>query len=131
MYQFSYLATILRVIDGDTLQAMVPICPTITATVALRLLNINCPERETPEGQKAIEYVKALLGTLPVSVPVQVSKADKYGRWLASVSLQGGGTLEETLLQSGHAVPFMVTKEREAVVPLSGTTASSSDPSSL
>lgn len=75
----------------------------------LRLAHANAPELNTPEGQVALHWV---METMPVgtSVTVVTSKAEgdkeKFGRWLAQVTLPDGRDLASALIAAGQAVPY-------------------------
>jgi micrococcal nuclease len=110
-------ATVVRVIDGDTLQADLDLgWGVILRKATIRVADINCPELSTAAGVTAAARTTALL---PAGTPVQVisHKRDKYGRVLASILWQDNdGTtvtrhdLGQTLLAENLAVPFMVEK---------------------
>lgn len=90
-----------------------------------RLFGINAPELRNPDGSgtAALEYFDSLLRNdqdqyAPLVIQTIKSgdheKQEKYGRWLAR--LWPGGTtvldpttsLNQKMVDSGHAVPFMV-----------------------
>lgn len=116
--------TVVRVIDGDTIQADLDLgWGVILRKATIRIADINCPELSTAEGVTAAARTAALL---PAGSPVQVisHKRDKYGRVLASVLWQDtDGTtttrhdLGQTLLSEHLAVPFMVDKNDNDATP--------------
>jgi endonuclease YncB( thermonuclease family) len=99
---FTYRASILEVVDGDTLWTLVDLGFGITTKQCLRLRGIDCPEMKTPEGIVAKEYAQSIL---PPSneVVIASTKSDKYDRYLADV-WAGKVSLNQSLLDSGHAV---------------------------
>ena len=109
-----YTATIVKVVDGDTLKLDVKIWPGITSRVNLRLRFIDTPEKggvrngkPIPECEKkiasvAIKYVKELL---PVGKKIFISsvKKGKYsGRVLGLANIEGE-SLSKILIRKGYA----------------------------
>ena len=105
-------ATPLRVIDGDTFTATLPIWLGLTATETIRVLGVNTPERKgpaRPAGEAAKAFTERWLqeGT---EIAVRVCERDSFGRVLGRVTRRGlAGTegLAEALLGAGHAVPYL------------------------
>lgn len=113
-------ATIVRVVDADTLDALLDLGWHVTYHAKIRLAGINAPEMRSPEGQAAREYVRHLLAPDPAMSPAPVTvvshSLDKYGRVLADVYLPdtsiagvtlpvtSGRHLNRMLLDAGHAV---------------------------
>lgn len=107
-------ATIIRVIDGDTIEADLDLGWHITYRAKIRLADINCPEIITPEGRAARDYVTARMVALmpadglghPLAAPVNVTShaLDKYGRVLGTVWTAPGVSLNDALIAAGHAV---------------------------
>lgn len=103
---FIYAATVERIIDADTLDVVIDAGFRITVSLPLRLAHVDAPERFTPDGKAATVFVGEFLGPLPVDVVVQTYKpADKYGRYLATVSCHDID-LGSALIDAGHAVPY-------------------------
>jgi endonuclease YncB( thermonuclease family) len=112
---FTYAATLLRVVDGDTLVIELRLSPEHLHERKLRLRGIDCPELATPEGKAARRFVDGLLAPGDPLV-LCTTKPDKYDRYLADVFFggtkdQGQGTtgsseifLNNALLANGHAV---------------------------
>jgi micrococcal nuclease len=106
---YNYAATVLRVIDGDTLELHVDCGFSMWFKGRFRILGINAPEMKKAThraGTTAKEFLEKLL---PVSSVVEVwtTKPDHFGRWLAKVNLPDGRDVAKLLLESGNAVPFM------------------------
>lgn len=103
MYQ--YRATIVRVIDGDTVVADVDLGFHVTHRVTFRLLGIDCPEMNTAAGKAAKEFVVAwLIGDR--TFVFDTHKTDKYGRYLAKINDENNRCLNDTLIIQGHAVGY-------------------------
>ena len=88
----------------------------------LRLYGVNAPEIKAtgPEGEAARDWVAEwmrlhcpdgwfTLNTFKTSSVNPDDKGDKYGRYLALVTAPDGRRLNDDLILSGHAVPYMVT----------------------
>ncbi|HUR58504.1 MAG TPA: DUF1016 N-terminal domain-containing protein [Opitutaceae bacterium] len=101
---FTYRATILRVIDGDTFLVGLDVGPETFRQEKLRLRGLDCPEMSTAEGRAAKRFVDGLLSP-GAAVIVATTKPDKYDRYLADVFLEGadGLFLNNQLLAAGHA----------------------------
>lgn len=104
---YTYRAEILRVVDGDTIDARIDVGFRMTTEQRLRLLGVNCPETKgaTREaGLAASAYTRsAILGK---TVLIRTAKSDVFGRWLAAVYLEDGTDFNASLLEKGFAVPF-------------------------
>lgn len=105
---YIYTGRVIRVIDGDTLDVEVDLGFRLTYRTPLRLAHINAPEKNTRDGYAALVFVKEWAGELPLDVYVQTYKPyDKYGRYLATVQKPSEQyTLNDLLVQTGHAVPY-------------------------
>ncbi len=96
-------AVIVRVVDGDTLVLDLDLgWKTWRLGERCRLEGINTPEINTPEGVAAADYVNRLVR--PGDKITFASKClDKYGRPLGTITFPGGATLNDKLIQAGHA----------------------------
>lgn len=121
-------ATVLRVVDGDTLEVLLDLGWRISLKSKLRLAGVNCPEMEKPlatppgPGRMAQIFTDNALydvdGTEPGSdrpgayfpITVVSHSLDKYGRVLGSVHWTDRKKvlhdLSTDLLLAGHAVPM-------------------------
>ena len=86
----SFRALVVRCVDADTVD--------VTATLRLRVANVDAPELGTEAGEAAKAYLQALL---PAGSVVQVTpkSEDPHGRVVAHVYLDVG----ERLVADGHA----------------------------
>lgn len=115
---WSVPATVLRVIDGDTLLLKLDLGWNITLESRCRLIGVNAPELDTGEGQAAKRWVTGKLGFggdpeivgWSVEVLFISHKLDKYGRPLGQVlvTTQQGESFDLglELMNAGHAVPM-------------------------
>lgn len=107
---YEYEASVVRVIDGDTIVVDVDLgLSTWVRNVHLRLSGIDCPELGTPEGEaaKAAAVDWCSKNKMRVRIKTEKDHTEKYGRYLATI-LPIGYTdilysLNSVLLQAGHA----------------------------
>jgi micrococcal nuclease len=106
---YVYRAKVIKVVDGDTLDLSVDLGMEITKSTRVRLIGINCPETNTPEGKQAKAYVEAwCLSNPEVLIHTTKDRKEKYGRYLATVVSPGiqGQTLNQLLLDVGLAAHY-------------------------
>ncbi len=110
MYQ--YRAAVLRVVDGDTVHVRVDLGFDVRLDMTLRLYGINTPELPTPEGVAAKDFaISWLAHHADFRLESLRDKREKFGRYLGIIHpLDGGETLNDALIRSGNAVPYMVTR---------------------
>jgi micrococcal nuclease len=108
--QFTYNASVVKVIDGDTVDLTVDLGFHVNIAIRTRLYGINAPEVSTPEGRGAREYLKTVLAPgAPIVVKTFKDPTDKYGRWLAVLQtmINGVSTVNDLMVSSGHAVVYL------------------------
>ena len=105
---FEYKASVLRVLDADTLHARVDLGFDARLDMTLRLAHIDAPEMSTPEGKEAKLFAVAWLAhNVDFRLESIKDRREKFGRYLAVVHpVDGGETLNDALLRTGHAVPY-------------------------
>lgn len=74
-------ATIVDVIDGDTLRVNTPDCQ----RCRVRMLEIDAPEHDQPFGDQARAMLARLTGGAGSTVALAIEGTDRYGRLLAHV----------------------------------------------
>ncbi len=89
-------ALLVRVIDGDTLE--------INGSRHVRLLNINSPEKNAPNHDLSITFLKTFENSV---IDVEINEKDKYNRSL--VRVYKGEYLNLKIVQLGLASKFLVT----------------------
>ena len=102
-----YDASVIEVLDGDTIRVSVDLGFHVFMRVDVRVAGINAPEKNTPAGVAAKEHASKLL---PVGAGIVLDTekpeaSDKYGRWLAQVTF-GGPTPSNfgfVMVAAGHA----------------------------
>ena len=102
---YTYFATVVRVVDGDTIDVDLDYGDRLRQVRRLRLAGIDAPKQNTEQGKLATAYVTSVL---PVGLEIIVTtfKPEKYGRQLATVQLPGGADLATELLQRELAVVY-------------------------
>ena len=101
---YEYKATVVKVIDGDTIDFMVDLGFNVNVGIRTRILGVDTPEVSSVEGRTVREILRSKLpfGT-PVILQTSKNPGDKYGRWLARVQIFGIGDLSTYLIQEGFA----------------------------
>lgn len=106
MSLYEYAATLVRVVDGDTIWVDLDLGLDIHHSIDLRLAGINAPEHNTAAGQAAKGHLIELLNRAgPMIIATQKDKQEKYGRYLAVVTM-GGVNINDAMVADGHAVAY-------------------------
>ena len=102
---YEYRATLVRVVDGDTVWLEVDLGFDIRRLDSFRLVGINAPEMNTAEGKAAREW---LVARLPAVLMIRTVKdrREKYGRYLATLYVDGTN-VNEQMIEEGHAQRYM------------------------
>ncbi len=111
---YTYNATILRVIDGDTVDASIDLGFNISHKIRIRLLGIDTPETRTRDleekerGLQAKYRLVELLDSVENKCLVQTrSNKGKYGRWLGTLIIKDENNFDlninQTLIDEGFA----------------------------
>ena len=111
--RYTYNAWVLRVLDGDTFEAVVDLGFGVTTTQILRLRGIDAPELKTRDGQEAKAFVEKLL-TPGASISIKTSRSDKYDRYLVDVFVTDPETREDKHLNSLLLEKGLAVKVRES-----------------
>jgi len=110
MELYNYKATCIRVIDGDTIIADVDLGFNTYRREKFRLLGIDTPEtygvkknsEEYSAGKLATNYVTDLILNKEITIQTAKDKQGKYGRYLATIFIDGIN-LNEELVKQGLA----------------------------
>ncbi len=108
----TYRAEIIRVIDGDTIEARIFIFPQLEAVYKVRLADIDTPELNgkcLAEKQRAKQAKLYLQELLPPKSEITLHvkhKFDSFGRVLAYIYHDTHGNISELLLKNNHAVLY-------------------------
>jgi micrococcal nuclease len=90
-HRYDYTATVLRIIDGDTVLLRIDLGFYVLIECNMRLLNVYAAETSQPDGPKHTAHL-ALLMPVDAEVTIMSHKpltTDRYGRWLADIWLNG------------------------------------------
>lgn len=116
---FDYLAKVIKIVDGDTIDVDVDLGFHTFTRVRLRFARINTPElrgAEKEAGKAAKQFVVERLVQANDTIMIQTQKTGKYGRWIAEVLytneendklIKSDSTtfinLNDELVENGHA----------------------------
>jgi micrococcal nuclease len=108
MYEYS--ATLVKLVDGDTLHADIDVGFSITVAQIIRFYGVNAPEMETQAGKDAKAWVEqwfaAHCPTNGFTLQTLKGRKEKYGRYLGIIIASDGANLNADLVSTGHAVPY-------------------------
>ncbi len=108
---YQYRATLVRVVDGDTVALNVDLGFRIAFGDLFRLANVDAPELNAPDpaervrARAAAEYLRQQLDGKALIIRTDKDRREKYGRFLANVYVDGA-CINDSLVQAGHAVPY-------------------------
>ena len=111
---YHYKATIIRVIDGDSVEVTVNLGFRIAFQQTVRVYAINAPETRSSdklEKDRGLAAMWFAIGLLPIGSSVHIKShkpddKDKFGRWLAEITLPDGTDFATRMLEAGHAKPY-------------------------
>jgi micrococcal nuclease len=104
---YEYKATVIRVLDGDTLDAKVSLGFRVTIDMRFRLARINAPELRTQAGKASAERLRQLMPVGGVfTVKTEKDKTEKYGRYLGTFFDDDGDCINDRMVQEHHAFPY-------------------------
>lgn len=108
---YVYRCEILRVVDGDTVDAEIDLGFSIVYRTRIRLLGINTPETKgatKAEGLRAKDTLAMWLASAKqIVVETALDKRGKFGRVLGTLYADEVN-LNERLVDEGFAVPYFV-----------------------
>ena len=110
---YEYKAKLIRVIDGDTVDFDIDLGFDSHLYARVRLLGINTPEtygvkkatEEYVTGMQAKNFVVDFLSGKEILIKTEKDKTGKYGRYLATVYVDGV-SLNQKLLDEGLAEEY-------------------------
>lgn len=111
---YTYSARVLRVVDGDTLDALIDVGFGIRVEERFRLKAIDAPEIKTKAGQKAKAFLTEYLSKCPI-IAVRTSKAGMYGRWLGDIFAMPGQNDPRTIAAEGEYLNQVLINQGFAV----------------
>lgn len=99
-------AKIIKVIDGDTYDAIVDLDFELTIKIRIRLYGINCPETDFKNKDGLASKVFAKKTLLDKKVIINYLKRDSFGRCLCSIWIDEKD-FSGILLTEGYAIPYV------------------------
>lgn len=104
---YEYRASIIRIVDGDTVHADVDLGCDVHEMLTIRLYGINAPEMGTPEGPPAKDHLE---GLIPVGSSLTLhtvkDKREKYGRYLGTFIRDDGVDVNASMVADQFAVAY-------------------------
>ena len=109
-----YEAQLIRVIDGDTVDAMIDLGFSTHRSIRIRFYGINTPESRTRDkaekksGKAATARLVEILDAESGKFIVQSLGVGKYGRCLGVLFTESLGetSFQQTLINEGHGVEY-------------------------
>jgi len=115
---YEYKATLLKVIDADTIDVSIDLGFDISISQRVRLLGINTAEKNTALGIESAGFVRNLIPTgTKLILQSEKDKKEKFGRYLARVILDNGTCLNDLLIEKRYAVEYWGIGKKEDFVP--------------
>jgi micrococcal nuclease len=103
---YEYYTKIDKVVDGDTVDVFIDLGFSVWHKERIRLSGIDTAEKNTPLGKALKIYMASELeGKI---IKLQVSKPDKYGRYLGKIYLTKNSTISvnDQLIKNGLAKSY-------------------------
>ena len=107
---YIYKITVTRVVDGDTVDAIIHLGFDITLKKRIRLHGINCPETRTRDkaekvrGFAAKEYLQKIVDHQQGELYLQSMDKGKYGRCVGILyEADFEGSINDAMIYEGHA----------------------------
>lgn len=113
---YEYKATLIKVVDGDTIDVIIDLGFRMTTEQRIRLKGINTPEiwrtkKDSEEYRKGIEAKNYVIERLNNNNNTFILRTDKdagmYGRYISDVILSDSElTLNDSLIKEGYATVY-------------------------
>tara|TARA_Y100000310_G_C20147461_1_gene563137 strand:+ start:75 stop:443 length:369 start_codon:yes stop_codon:yes gene_type:complete len=118
---YEYKAKVLRVVDGDTVDALIDIGFHVHLKKRIRLYGINAPESRTRDKEEKVRglaakaRLKEILKQEKNEITIKSHGVGKFGRCLGELFIEGTERfsyepqcVNKMLISEGHAVKYMV-----------------------
>ena len=114
MNLYTYKGKCIKIVDGDTLDAMVDLGFSVWISITIRLDGINTPESRTKNKEEKVKGLaaKARLQEIMNSNGNEFTfishGVEKYGRCLAEIFVESLGekSVQQTLITEGHGKEY-------------------------
>ena len=114
-----YSCKLVRVVDGDTADAMIDLGFDVWVKSRIRFHGVDCWESRTRDldekklGLKAKAYTKEMLSRNDGKFTVKSHGVGKYGRLLGEIFIEGEDkSLNDLLIENGHAYEYSGGKKK-------------------
>lgn len=111
---YCYRATVLRVVDGDTIDVLLDLGFGVSLKERIRFYGVNAPESRTRDADEkvlglaamdfVIQWVERYAGE--IIIRTTIDKRGKFGRILGEIINSDGDCLNDEMLEKGHAVEY-------------------------
>ena len=108
---YTYDAKVVRVVDGDTIDALIDLGFNVHKKIRIRMVGINTPESRTRDleekkrGLAAKARLKEILKENKNKFILESHGVGKYGRCLAIIKINDR-SINQQLIEEGHAVEY-------------------------
>ena len=108
---YTYKAKVVRVVDGDTIDALIDLGFSTHKKIRIRMVGINTPESRTRDleekklGLAAKARLKEILSENDNEFILESHGVGKYGRCLAVIKIDDR-SVNQQLIEEGHAVEY-------------------------
>jgi len=112
---YEYKAEVVKWIDGDTVELVIDLGFKLVIHTKARVYGINAPEvhskdpEEKAAGLKALDFARQLAptgSTIIARTHKATREEEKFGRWLADITLADGRPFAQTMIENHHAQPY-------------------------
>jgi len=102
-----YFVSVVKVVDGDTLDLAIDVGFGVTVTHRFRLLGVDAPEVRGPSRQAGLESKRQLTVLVKDGIKSAIShKVDKFGRYIVVLFDADSRNINRTLVEGGFAEPL-------------------------
>ena len=114
LMDYIYKITVTRVVDGDTVDAVIHLGFDLTLKKRIRLHGINCPETRTRDkaekikGYAAKEFLQGIVDNHDGQLYLQSMDKGKYGRCVGILyEVDFDESVNDMMIYEGHAEPYI------------------------
>lgn len=107
--RYAYRCQVVTWTDGDTCRLDVDLGFDLHYLIVARIAGINTPETSgatKAAGIAAREYAQTIAPGGCFVVAQTAKPREKYGRWMASITLDNGHDFAREMIAAGHAVEY-------------------------
>lgn len=109
MNLYTYKATVVRIIDGDTIELTIDLGYKVYWNSNCRLYGINAPELKGDTLEAGLKAREFLASKLPAGrgIVIRSKQLDKYGRPIIEIINVDGSSLNQQMVDAGYAKEYM------------------------